>query len=145
MLIQAVLALFVLPVLVLVFRRARPLQDVVDGVVLTTVAGVVLLEVLPNVLAQSAVWGFIAFVAGFLIPTLGEKALSKKGGGGLFLVVLLFSAHSILDGVALQGAQSDSMEAAVVLHRLPAGLLIFSHASPDLAQPTVLPPWVSSV
>ena len=115
MLIEAILALFVLPALVMLFRRVEPVQDVIDGMVLTTVTAVLFLEVLPHALSASPGIGVLGFLLGFGLPMLAERTLAKARGVGLLLAVLLFSAHSVLDGVILQTAQTESVHAAVIL------------------------------
>lgn len=106
---------------------------VLDGFVLTSVAGLVLLHVLPEAVTQVGWPALVVAVFGILFPTLIERLqhLSHRGTHLAILGVALFGLviHTAVDGLALamrgSSLQGEALAAAVVLHRFPVGLVVW--------------------
>ena len=101
-----------------------------DGFVLTSVAGIVLADVLPHALAEAGIWAVPLVLLGLIGPSLVERSLHRAADQvhalALFLGMAGLVLHASLDGVALAGGDvRPQLAAAVLLHRLPEGLTIW--------------------
>lgn len=113
--------------------RSRPaMLSFIDGFVLVSIGGLVLLDVIPHALAEADVLALLCMVAGFALPSLAERLLHfgvrQTHLAVMILALLGVAAHSALDGSAL--AQSDSADGrllgfGVVLHQLPVSLMVW--------------------
>lgn len=120
------------PLLYALARRRPAFLALLDGFVLVSIAGLVLLEVLPGAYGEGGAWS-LAFVAiGALGPSLVERTLHEARREAhlatLALAVLGLVLHSVGDGVALSGGHSHAHEAlgvAVVVHSVPVGLVVW--------------------
>jgi zinc transporter ZupT len=118
-------------------RKTAWSADFLNGVVLVSLSGLVLLHVLPHTV-EKAGWSAIAVAAGgFALPFVAERW--RHGGNDdrasalVPVVVTSFGVHAFFDGAALVQhtgqAQDLYVATAVVLHRLPDGLAIWSVVS----------------
>lgn len=133
-------ALFALVVGPLLYRAAAGRSwalSALDGFVLTSVTGLVLVFVLPEAVSSAGWWVLIPAFAGLLFPLLMEQVggLTDKLAHGLVLWVALggLVIHTVLDGFALvdhRHAQTSAIALAVVVHRLPVGLAIWNLVAP---------------
>ncbi len=101
-----------------------------DGFVLTSVAGIVVADVLPHALGEAGLWAVPLVLLGLMGPTLAERWLHRAAEQVHALALLLGMAglvlHATLDGVALAGGDArPQLATAVLLHRLPEGLTIW--------------------
>lgn len=103
-----------------------------DGFILVSIGGLVLLEVVPHAV-QDAHYAALAFMAiGFVLPTVAERLL-HLGVRQTHLAVLLLAlggliVHSMLDGTALAAPAEQGtnlLGVGVVLHQLPVSLMIW--------------------
>ena len=133
-LILSVLVLMVGPAVSAVSDRHRWLVPAIDGFVLIAVGGMVLGSVLPSAYDIGGVWVLVAALAGLIGPPLLERLLVRSARtvhlAALLLAVAGLAIHALTDGVALSsqsvaGVQQGSLGVAVVLHRLPVGLVIW--------------------
>ena len=137
-LIATVAALLCGPLLYAVARYRPPVLAFLDGFVLVSIAGLVLLEVLPGTFAEGGAWSLAFLVAGAIGPSIVERALHEARREAhlatLALAVLGLVLHSVADGAALSsdpahhGADHHGAEAlalAVVVHSVPVGLVVW--------------------
>ncbi len=101
-----------------------------DGFVLTSVAGIVLADVLPHALDEAGMWAVPLVLLGLIGPGLAERGLHRAAEQvhalALFLGMAGLVLHATLDGVALSGGDArPQLATAVLLHRLPEGLTIW--------------------
>ncbi|MEQ1440334.1 hypothetical protein AAG565_13325 [Fontimonas sp. SYSU GA230001] len=133
LLVATLVALLSGPVLYAVAQRRPALLGFLDGFVLVSIAGLVLLEVLPDAFASGG-WLSLAFLlAGLLGPTALEHGLTRARREAhllaLALAVLGLVLHSIGDGTALSGVggshRDDALALAIAIHSVPVGLVVW--------------------
>ncbi len=149
-LLLSILALGIGP---LVYRavRARPtLLRVVDAAVVLSVSGLVLLELGPHLWSGDHVLTIVvAAVLGLFGPTVIEHVLHRTDFhrienwthvATLTLATSGVLIHAILDGAALtdlvNAGTGSWLSTAVILHRIPVGLLMWWLLRPTLGLPT---------
>ncbi len=135
------------PLLTWTLGRRDALRAALDGFVLVTVGALSLLFLLPHAYAGLGLWAFAVALLGLLLPTLGERVLrsSHAGASGLVLTLALLGLlfHCAVDGAALAvvaGAPPHAygdgpfgqleVTLAIVAHRLPVGLFVWSVMAP---------------
>lgn len=103
-----------------------------DGFVLAAVGGLCVLHLLPHALMVGGLFAFLAACVGLILPRLAEHRLGSTGPSfDIVLALIALAIHAGLDGAALAVQHGHDFHAghlglAIALHRLPAGLLIFS-------------------
>jgi len=141
LLLASIAPLVLGPVLVWLLQRARWAARAIDAFVLVSVAGLVLLSILPEAIGEAGLAAVIAVIVGTTLPMLGGKIFSAKPAvrsATLLAGMLGLALHATLDGVALaaHGHGHDHAGAplafAVLLHRLPVGLAIWWLVRPRL-------------
>ncbi|MBL0940057.1 MAG: permease [Gemmatimonadaceae bacterium] len=103
-----------------------------DGFIMVSIGGLVLLEVVPHALHDAHYASLLFMIVGFVLPTVAERLL-HLGVRQTHLVVLLLAlvgliVHSLLDGSALANAarsRTSLLGIGVVLHQLPVSLMIW--------------------
>jgi zinc transporter ZupT len=126
-LLATLLALAAGPVLYAAARRNARALAFLDGFVLVSIAGLVLLEVVPDTFVHGGTWSLAFLLAGVFGPTLLEsrfRRLERQAHiGALALAVLGLVVHALADGVVLAPAGGDwALPLAVVLHSIPVGM-----------------------
>ncbi len=131
-------------------RRHVALADAVDGFIVVTVTGLVVLHVLPQSVALGGVVALPVALGGVLVPAYlhrfdaAQRPATWRGSRQVLATTLLLLAafgHALLDGVALidggHGAAHErghdldatggvsALALAVLLHRLPYGLALW--------------------
>jgi uncharacterized membrane protein YraQ (UPF0718 family) len=133
------LALVLGPLAYQLSRAKLKTYSFVDGLVLVAVGGLVLFEILPEQVSTLGVWVVLMALGGFLFPHLIEVRLDSLpvSPRTIFsgLILLGMCIHQVLDGAALHppGAGSEPhavshLGAAVILHQLPKGFLLWELA-----------------
>lgn len=135
---MSLFALFIGPFAYPLLRRATRGLALLDGFLLVSVAGLVLLHLLPHSLHVAGGSAAIAALAGLLLPLIADrwwgsaKSSQKNGLGWLALLALAgLCCHALMDGLALALPSTDHSQKengllalAVLLHRLPFGLAL---------------------
>lgn len=132
----SLVALAIGPLAATLFKETRGSRGLIEGLALVAVCGLVVLHVVPHAVAVAG-WSALAVAAaGFAAPFLAEHWRRGRDAGSVALVPVViasFGAHAFIDGAALvQGAEPSHdrfVALAVVLHRLPDGLAIWSVVS----------------
>ncbi|MGQ0618508.1 MAG: permease [Panacagrimonas sp.] len=131
-LIATITALLCGPLLYAVARRRAGVLAFLDGFVLVSIAGLVLLEVVPGAFGEGGAWSLGFLAVGAIGPSLLERALYRARREAhlatLALAVLGLLLHSIADGAALSAQGDPAQEAlaiAVVVHSIPVGLVVW--------------------
>ncbi len=125
------IAVPILGVAAVPFARRRPgLLAGIDGFVMVAIGGVVLLHLLPFAIRHIGWLAFVLLVIGAMVPSLLERRTHSRGADRAFalMAVVGVAIHTFFDGAALVAASLSPDQAplglAVILHRLPVGLMI---------------------
>lgn len=113
--------------------RARPaMLTFIDGFVLISIGGLVLLDVIPHALEHSDLIAIVFMVAGFSLPSIAERLLHygvrQTHAVVLGLALIGMAVHSALDGSALAQSVNSTgslLGVGVVLHQLPVSLMVW--------------------
>lgn len=132
LLLLTLAALLAGPALYVVARQRPALLAFLDGFVLVSISGLVLIDVLPEAFRAGG-YGVIAFVLlGLLGPTLLERVLTHARRKAhlltLALAILGLMLHSLGDGAALSPADAEghsTLALAIAIHSLPVGLAVW--------------------
>jgi len=125
MVLIAGLTLFVLPAFVHFFRKSEGIAKAVDAFVLVTVLGIIATEILPSLIAEESIFGFALFALGIFLPSAAERLLASSRMALAIAVIPLFVFHCAFDGAAIASAENVGLVTALLIHRLPAGLLVY--------------------
>ncbi|PHX65347.1 MAG: hypothetical protein CK550_05305 [Gemmatimonadetes bacterium] len=127
-----VLALALGPVLLAAGRPRPQLLGFVDGFVLVSIGGLVLLDVLPHAIHNRDVWAFVFMLAGFALPTVAERAfhygVRQTHAVVLMLALAGLALHSMLDGSAIAktaSLSSSTLGYGVLIHQIPISMMIW--------------------
>lgn len=142
LLVASVAALLVGPVLVRFLRDRWHWLALVDGFVLVSLLGILVLEVFPSSIAMGGIAAAIAAVVGVLLPPLLDRWFGdihgKVHGTMLWLAMIGLAIHAMLDGAALLSAHGHDhhhegflLGLGVILHRIPLGLTIWWAVRPS--------------
>lgn len=136
-----ILGLCVAPLLVLAFGRGRKWDAFFDGYVLVTMVGLIGWEMLPHSIEKGGFLAAVVIGLGMLFPTWLERRTHGGHGQVAWLAFIALLFHAVLDGAALGFADagahfhaghshghghSHNLKWAVILHRLPVGLMVFT-------------------
>ncbi|MEE9383318.1 MAG: hypothetical protein V3V08_07880 [Nannocystaceae bacterium] len=120
------------PLLHAVARRAPASLRALDGFVLVSVGGLVLLDIVPAAYLWLG-WGAVVLaVAGFVLPTVADGRIgsSRSHRAALWIALGGLAIHAAADGLGMALARTagpgpghaHSLEMAIVLHRIPVGI-----------------------
>lgn len=131
-LVLSVATLLLGPFIYRVARQIPALNKIFDLMVVFSVGLLVLLQILPESLADFGWLALLPLVLGLLGPTLVERWLHEKAQTAhlwtLWIIVVGLSIHSFGDGVALAIPDPDHSTAlplAIIVHQMPAGLVMW--------------------
>ncbi len=111
----------------------RPaLMSFLDGFIVVSIGGLVLLDVVPHALQSRDVLAFVFIALGFVLPSMAERLLHygarQTHTAVLALALVGVALHSALDGSALKRA-GDSAQSllgyGVLLHQIPVSLMVW--------------------
>jgi uncharacterized membrane protein YraQ (UPF0718 family) len=135
LLVISLLALVGGPLLFRLADRAHWALMGLDGFIMVTVAGLVLMHVVPHSVEVAGPWALAMALAGFLGPGLIERHLHRAARSthlaALLLACIGLLVHEFFDGVALglpaagHDDESSILAIAVVLHRLPVAVTVW--------------------
>jgi len=130
----AVLALLVGPLLAKIFDRQPGVNRFLDGFILVSIGGIAVSHLLPQAVVSIGGMALVMVLLGALLPYFAERAFHSyeraTHGGVLILALSGILVHTLMDGMALSSASTEHgngqvLAVAVILHRLPVGLLIW--------------------
>jgi len=133
-LVASIIALFLGAFIYLAFGQLRRFERFVSGLVLVAIGGIVLIEILPELVANSGWLIILPLLLGFFGPLYIETQFEHYADSTHKFVIALgilgLLVHSFFDGAALSinGHDNQNFEhlaLAVVAHRIPVGLTIW--------------------
>jgi len=139
MLLLSLLALALGPLLYRLVVSWPATAKLLDAIVVLAVGLLVIGHVLPEAMMEAG-WGVLVFlIAGLLGPTVLERYAHKAEAKAHTIVILIVTVglaiHASADGIALglpgHHDQEHLLPAAIVLHRLPASLVIWRLLRPE--------------
>ncbi len=135
LLLATLAALLAGPLIYAVAHKRPSLLAFLDGFVLVSIAGLVLLDVVPGAVVDGGPWSAAFLLLGLLGPTIFEHLLSRARRGAhiaaLALAILGLVLHSMADGAALSplGEEAlhrhEALALAVAIHSIPVGLVVW--------------------
>ena len=148
LLVISLLALVVGPLLFRLADRAHWALLALDGFIMITVAGLVLMHVVPHAVEVAGPWALAMALVGFLGPGLIERHLHRAARSThlatLILACIGLLVHEFFDGVALglpaarhehgHNDEGSLLAMAVVLHRLPVAITVWWLLRPALGR-----------
>ena len=143
-LIAAVAAPVLGPVLYRLLHPHPRAAGLVDGFVYLAVPVLVAWQVLPHAVAEGSLVPLVVVTVGFLLPALVERAshalADQTDNLAMVIGIIGLALHAALEGAALgPGAAGgaggrDAFALAVILHRIPVGLVIWWLIRPRFGQ-----------
>ncbi len=131
----SLVALLLGPLLYRIFEPRRHFYEVLDGFVVVVITGIVVLELLPDVMGEGLFWSILFVLLGLVGPTLLEKAFHRAENQvhrvALVLGLIGLVLHSFLDGIALRdvpamsGTADTLLPLGVAVHTVPVALTIW--------------------
>ncbi len=132
LLFASLIALIVGPFTFRLFAAREHFYRLIDGFIVVVISGIVIIEVLPELLGHIPVLGILLLIVGFAGPTILEglfhKAAHQVHKTALLIGVGGIVIHTIVDGVILcdlPAAGGNLLGWGVILHRLPVGITIW--------------------
>ncbi len=133
LLFATLVALLSGPLLYVAAQRRPALLSFLDGFVLLSIAGLVLLDVLPDAFAAGGMWCALFLLIGLLGPTALEHWLTRARREAhllaLGLAIFGLVLHGVGDGAALSAAHDAHGDAAlglgIAIHSVPVGLAVW--------------------
>lgn len=134
LLVLAIGSLLLGPFLAKLFEQQPGINRFLDGFILVSIGGIAVIHLLPEAVVEIGGMALLMVVLGALLPYFAERAFHNyERATHSGVLVLAFSGilvHTLLDGVAVSQASLEHgsgqvLAYAVILHRLPVGLLIW--------------------
>jgi len=134
LLVLAIGALLLGPLLAKIFEQQPGINRFLDGFILVSIGGIAVTHLLPEAVVEIGGMALLMVVLGALLPYFAERAFHNyERATHSGVLVLAFSGilvHTLLDGIAVSQASREHgsgqvLAYAVILHRLPVGLLIW--------------------
>ncbi len=135
LLLISIAALLAGPLMVGAVGPGPRARGVLDGYVLATIGGLVAVHLAPMALDAAGPWALVAMTLGVALPWLVERRLhaareEQAHAGSVMFAVGGLALHALLDGAALatpdaHGHVHEALALAVIVHRLPMGLLVW--------------------
>ena len=144
MLILSLLALAVGPLLFQYFTYRPYWYRILDGLVVIMISGIVIIDVLPEIMIHHPLSGILLLGIGLMGPTILEHQFHRIAQHvhwvALCIGVLGLIAHAFVDGIVLSEISATQLTSesilgiGIILHRIPVGLTIWMLLLPRLGK-----------
>ncbi len=156
-LLLSLIALVSGPLLYSACKDRRSIRSALDGLLFVTIAGIVIVHIVPDVVEAAGFTALAFLAAGLLVAFVVERQPSLGGGKRyswiVFLGALGLVIHATMDGIALlpgdhlhaavahddqpdeawlAGLLGNHLAVGVILHRIPVGMVIWWTLRPRL-------------
>ncbi len=132
MLLASAVSLIIGPLLFKAFASRQHFYRLMDGFIVVVITGIVIIEVVPEVVAHMPYLGFLMIGLGFAGPTILERLFHKVAHQvhktALMIGMLGIILHAVVDGFALWEISQSGGELlgwGLILHRLPVGITVW--------------------
>lgn len=137
MLLLSLITLFAGPLFFQWLSASRRLAETLEKAVVVILILLVAVFLIPEIIEPLGVWALGLLCAGYLLPGLLEKAITRAAEQlhlfSLYLALAGLLVHALLDGAGLAGSQlqaDSSLALAIVLHRFGMGLMLWMIMQP---------------
>ena len=117
-------------------RRQRLIRHALDALILTAIAWIVGVHIVPEALDIAGYTAVLALAVGMAFPWLLGRifhlATSTTHVAILAIAALALILHAAIDGVALLPESGQSLSLAVIAHRIPVGMAIWWTFRPSI-------------
>ena len=143
MLLLSLLALIAGPLFYQYFTSRPYWYRVLDGFVVIMISGIVIIDVLPQIITHNLVGGLVLVGIGLMGPTILEHQFHRIAKQihwvALIIGILGLMIHAFIDGVVISDMTLSISGASllgfgVILHRIPVGLTIWMLLMPRLGK-----------
>ncbi|MBV72166.1 MAG: hypothetical protein CMH52_12635 [Myxococcales bacterium] len=124
----AIFGLMLGPVVGHIGREKKGWILALDGYMLVSLGGLGLIFLLPPTVQRAGFWAVLFALVGLLLPSILERRIRGAQGATFWIVFAGLLLHNALDGAALSApvqGHAHGLDYAIVLHRLPVGLLVY--------------------
>ena len=137
MLLLSLLMLFVGPLLFSWFSASHAIAHKLDRFIVAILVVMVVVLLVPEIIEPLGVWALALLLLGYLLPGVLERLVRQASETmhlySLYLALAGLLLHALLDGAGLAGSalhDSDSLAAAIILHRFGVGLMLWMIIQP---------------
>ena len=129
----SVVVLLAAPLLARLVSRAPQFKSALDGFVLMTVLGLIMLTLLPEALAHGGIWALFVAVIGFSLPWIAEflfhRAEEMTHRIVLIVAALALVVHAASDGALLAFSHGSEgrpfLATGIILHRIGVAIAVW--------------------
>lgn len=141
-LILSIAALLLGPVIYALGRRNPVARHILDGFIFIMIAGIICIHIIPEALVTGGRLALLFLIIGITFPVILERGFhgAFRDAHAFILVVAAIGLviHAIADGIALLPREGGDLAYAVILHRLPVGMVIWWSLRPNLGAPVAI-------
>jgi len=132
------LALLLGPVIYSLGMRNPAVKRGLDMLIIVAVAWIIGVHIIPDSVETGGILAVVFLAVGIAFPLVMQRVLHlAKGTTRIAMTVLAAMAlalHAIIDGIALVPGNGDHLPAAIMLHRLPVGMVIWCTFRPAIGR-----------
>lgn len=134
-LLIGILALLAGPLLYTAAARQPRARHALDLVISLAIAAIIVVHIIPEAWQHAGMRALVFLAVGAIFPTALERLFHHAHQSAHLAIIVLASVglilHAAIDGIALAPASGGVLAWAIVLHRLPVGMAIWSLVRPN--------------
>ncbi|MGB5165892.1 MAG: hypothetical protein WBN09_02950 [Woeseiaceae bacterium] len=134
-LLFGIAALLLGPLIYTAAARQRRARHALDLVISLAIGVIIVVHIIPEAWQHAGVTALVFLVIGGIFPTALERLFRQAHQSAHLAIIVLASTglilHAAIDGMALVPTSGGALAWAIVLHRLPVGMAIWSLVRPN--------------
>jgi hypothetical protein len=138
----SIVALLLGPLIYVVGRRNKIARQILDGLILITIAVIILFDIIPDAIAQGGGWAIAVLLLGVGFPMLLENVFRRAADAAHLVIVAVAAAglilHAVVDGLVLIPDNGTGLAHAIILHRPAVGMAIWWTMRPAFGTPAAV-------